>query len=177
MSLSWSIVRTIFCKSTEPVEVPVSDAIVSLVSKSKVPWTSKFTVSAKLPSPCVKFATVYRSISRVPEPDTWSKKSYVLEFVPSANKVNVLLPKLITVVVDPFAAPNLYLPVELTDPSFWPYKTEALPLRVTKPVKVVWASVSPLSVKVAAVPLLKLLLPEPARLIFIPYVLPDPVPW
>ena len=81
--------------------------------------------------------------------------------------MNVLLPKSITVVVDPFAVPNLYLPVELTDPSPWPYKTEASSLSVIKPVKVVWASVSPLSVKVAAVPPLKLLLPEPSRLISI----------
>ena len=56
--LSWSIVRDIFCKSIEPVEVPVSDEMVSLEFISKEPWTSRFTVSAKLPSPWVKLATV-----------------------------------------------------------------------------------------------------------------------
>ena len=159
--VSWSIVRVVFCRSIEPVEVPVSEAIVSLEPIFRVPWTSKFTVSAKPPSPLVKSAVVYLSISKVPVPVTRSKNWYSLALVPSASNVKVLLLKLIAVVAEPFELPNINL-LLASEFKLGSCNTFESAVKVTVPVKVVFLSL--LDVNVAAVPPLKLLFPEPAKL-------------
>ena len=171
--VSWSIVRVVFCRSIEPVELPVSEAIVSLELIFRVPWTSKFTVSANPPSPLVKFTVALLSISKVPVPVTWSLKSYSLPSTcTTLFKVKVLLPKATAVVVFPSALPKIKLPD--TAPLFGLNKADASELKVTTPVNVVFDP--ELVVNVAAVPPLKLLFPEPAKLISMLYDLPEPVP-